>query len=149
VDACASLAVMGSVIAAQRGCLYFDFLAAVIQAAHVVWCACLFLDDAIKGLMDASIDARQLAQIERSLRGTEGVLDVSSLKAVKSGQQISISVVLVLPYNLSIAEAGILRERVIAALRQKVAHVGEVLVGFQAMMTKAAGLPAKKQEIGP
>jgi cation diffusion facilitator family transporter len=132
-DLYASLAVLGSVLAAKMGYQLVDSFVALIQAAHVVICACLALGDAVKGLMDASISAEKIAEIDLVLRDVDGVLEVSSIRAVRSGQKVSLSAVVVLHRTTPIEEADALRDRIEAAVRQRIGEVGEVLVGFCAM----------------
>jgi cation diffusion facilitator family transporter len=130
-DACASLVVAGSVIVAGMGFELIDSIVAIGEAAYVVWCAARLLHGSVRGLLDASVGPEKIAEIEAAVRETDGVFDVSSIRAVHSGEEILATVVVDLPDAMTIAEADEVRERIGVLLRHRLDQLGQVLVGFR------------------
>ncbi|MBF0432207.1 MAG: cation diffusion facilitator family transporter [Fibrobacteria bacterium] len=129
-DAIASLVVIGSVVGSHLGFKLLDAYLAIAMAIHVVWYACLMLQNTARGLMDASISTRKIKIIYTLVMNIPEVEQVSSLKAVRSGANILVSMSIALPGQVSILKADSIRKKVTNAIKEKIAHVDNVLIGF-------------------
>ena len=133
-DLLVSAAVAGSVVAGQFGVIVADFIVAVTATAYLVLHAGRVLRAAAWGLMDASISAANLARVVAAARRVDAVSGILKARGVDSGRGVSISLVLGLPAEMTIAEAEKLRECVVANIRKKEPYVGEigyVMVGYR------------------
>ncbi|MFC1587684.1 cation diffusion facilitator family transporter [Planctomycetota bacterium] len=130
-DGCACLAVVCSVVVARMGFVLIDSIVAIVEAAYIVWFATCILRDNVKGLLDASISPKKIAIIEASVRQIDGVFDVSSIKAVQSGQEIMMTIVVDLSGETNIALADKLRDRIEIAVRQRFHNIRRIFVGFK------------------
>jgi divalent metal cation (Fe/Co/Zn/Cd) transporter len=128
----ALLVVAAATLVARNGALVMDTLVAALEAVCVVWAAGRSLRQAVRGLMDASVEPGVVHQIAAAASRVEPVLAVESVRATRAGQRVAVSLVVGLPGGMSMAAASRLRPRIRAAIAETGVETGEVLVAFSA-----------------
>jgi cation diffusion facilitator family transporter len=93
-DAISSAMVAVAILATRFGFYFADPLVAVIETIDLIRLCWVMMNDALKGIMDSSVDDGILKRVEWSAGLVPGVRRISSVKARKVGQDIWLDIVI-------------------------------------------------------
>lgn len=129
VDTIATAAVLVSLVSAWRG-HNIDLWATLVIVLFIAWTAARLGVDAIRVLLDASIDRDLLDIIHRRLQDDEAVLEVHNLRGRNSGPYRFIEAHVVLDVH-DLEHAHQVSYRLENAVREIAANVDNVLIHFE------------------
>ncbi len=129
IDALATLTVLASLIAAWAG-YNIDLWATLIIVLFIAWTSAELAVDAIRVLLDASVDRELLNSIQARLEADPAVVEVRDLKGRNSGPYRFIEAQVVLDvYDLE--EAHQVSFRLENAIREMAANIDSVMIHFE------------------
>jgi len=85
-DAVSSLAVFVGIMGAKMGCHIMDCVAAVVVAFYILKSSAEMIWEAIKGLLDGSLDEALVSTIRNSALSVPGVMSIEKLRTREIGQ---------------------------------------------------------------
>jgi cation diffusion facilitator family transporter len=112
--------IAGVALVAATGWLILDPLIAFVVAAHIVWTGALLMRRSFRGLLDASIPAADLADIEKiftEYRQRHGV-DFHALRTRRAASRHFVNFHLLVPDAWSVARAHELSEEIEERIRE-------------------------------
>lgn len=129
-DIASTVIVLLGLLGAWLGYNHFDRIAAGIVVVFIVRAGWRILVDAMKSLLDASVETATLDTIRNVVERDPRVKDIKSLAARNSGSVIFISLVITL--NLQgLKEAHKASEQIAAAVREAVPHAEKVQIHYE------------------
>lgn len=128
----ASLVVAAAVMVARTGATTVDLVVAVLEVGYVIAAAGAALKRVVRGLMDASIERERVEALRAAVLQLDEVMEVGSVRAVRSGRDISVCLAVGLSGTMKIQSADTLRDRIESAVGGTVVDAGEVLVELRA-----------------
>jgi cation diffusion facilitator family transporter len=130
-DAIASGFVAGAVLLTSLGWSIADPLVAVIETVDLIFLCISMMKDAIRSLLDSSLDGHVIRQIESTVQLVPGVRKVASLNARKVGQNIWVDLVIKID-QLQTLEAGYRISRQIEeTLKKRIRNIGGVNIAVE------------------
>lgn len=110
--------VLGLVLALATGWLILDPLLAILVGLHILREGWHVLSESVDGLMDASVDADDLAAIDAAVASASGgALQVHDLRARRSASVVFVEMHLVVPKEMSVGAAHDICDRIENAVR--------------------------------
>ena len=132
MDLFGGVVVLLTVLASRRdGLLLLDSLVALCCALYVASASGVALRQAIRGLMDASVDESALEMIHAAVDAVDGVLGVPSLVAIRCGRATHVTAKVAVSRATTMDAAGRIRDRIATAVGRQTDDVTEVLVEFE------------------
>ena len=126
-DVWTSVGVIGGVgLVWLTGWLWVDPAIALLVAANIVWTGWQLMQRSAAGLMDVSLPAEQIAQVEALLAGYRGQgLDFHALRTRQAGSRVFVSLHVLVPGSWTVQQAHDCSEDIEAAIRNALpnAHV--------------------------
>ncbi|MDD4169843.1 MAG: cation diffusion facilitator family transporter [Desulfotomaculaceae bacterium] len=129
VDIASNLVVLVGLLGAWLGYSFFDRLAALIVVVFVLRSGWHILVDAMKSLLDASVDIGMVEKIYQVVNNEHRVHNIKSIVARNSGSVVFISLDLILSQR-RLKEAHNVSEQIVVALRTFIPHVEEVHIHY-------------------
>jgi cation diffusion facilitator family transporter len=127
-DALSSVAALAGIAGSMMGWIVLDTVAAVAVALMVVWAGGKLGWDAIRELVDTSLDPDEVDRIQRQILRIEGVQAVHNLRTRRMGPEALVDVHIQVPGTVSVSEGHQIAERVRRHLIENRPEVSEVLV---------------------
>ncbi|MBF0275217.1 MAG: cation diffusion facilitator family transporter, partial [Nitrospinae bacterium] len=127
-DALSSVGVLFGIVGAIVGFPILDQLAAMFVAMLVAKIGMELMAEAMKGLMDSSIELDELKEIYKHTQEVKGVKAISYIRGRSLGEQVWIDVEIEVNGNITVEESEVITNRVKAVIHRDVEHVGEVMV---------------------
>lgn len=140
-DAISSLAVLVGIVIAVMGFPIADNLAAIAVGFLVIRIGIELNTDAIKGLMDSSIETDDLKIIYNLVLDIDGVEGITYLRGRNVGEHMQIEIDIKVNRNIPVSEADRISEWVEEKVTYELPHVTEVRV----MMTPVEVVGQKKK----
>jgi cation diffusion facilitator family transporter len=121
-DVITSLGVLGGVtLVAVTGWLVLDPAIAALVALNILWMSWRLMRKSIGGLMDEAAPEEVGAKIRKVIsKEAEGALEAHDLRTRNAGRKTFIEFHLVVPGNISVAEAHEICDRIEAALKAEI-----------------------------
>ena len=132
-DCFSSLAVLVGVVGARMGFHYLDPIAAIVVVSIIVKMSVGIMIDAVKALLDSSVNGAYGQEIESILRGVAGVRGVSDLRTRQVGHQIWVDVDIRIDGRQTMGEAAAIVQRVKKTLLEEMKDLGRVMVNCRPM----------------
>ncbi len=115
--------IAGVGLVAMTGWLWLDAVVALLVAANIVWTGYQLMRRSADGLMDISLPADQLEQIEALLADyREKGLEFQALRTRQSGSRAFVTLHVLVPGNWSVSEGHDWAERIEVAIRDTLSH---------------------------
>ena len=115
--------IAGVGLVAMTGWLWLDAVVALLVAANIVWTGYQLMRRSADGLMDISLPADQLEQIEALLADyREQGLEFQALRTRQSGSRAFVTLHVLVPGNWSVSEGHDWAERIEVAIRDTLSH---------------------------
>mgnify|MGYP001161922682 CR=1 FL=1 len=109
--------VLGLLLALATGWLWLDPLLAVIMAISIIFHGGRLVISSVQGLMDAAMEAEDLALVERIIREeSAGALEFHDLRTREAGRARFIEFHLVVPSDMTVEESHAICDRIEDAL---------------------------------
>jgi len=131
-DAISSALVVLGTLGAFCGLHVLDRLVAVYEAVDIMHLGGKFLGRALKGLMDSSLPADDVEVVRVACLRVPGVSAVKSLRTRRSGAQIWVDAVVLVPEHLSVEQASAVTQQVRLVIRHALGPQARAQVGFRA-----------------
>ncbi|WP_137180206.1 cation diffusion facilitator family transporter [Roseomonas sp. AR75] len=111
---------IGVGLVALTGLLWLDPLLAALTALNILWSGTRLVRESVGGLMDEAVPAERLARI-RDLVGVHGAgaLEAHDLRTRHSGRYTFVEFHLVVPSDMTVADAHDICDRIEAALKEE------------------------------
>jgi cation diffusion facilitator family transporter len=126
-DALTSLAVVVAGIGAAFGAAWVDPIAGIVVAGVMLWLLVRSARRMSRRLLDG-IEPGIVDDVEHSVRGVEGVLDITDLRVRRHGHQLSVAVSICVDPDLSVSEGHDVAHEVEHALHHQVAFPVHAIV---------------------
>lgn len=138
-DALSSIGVLFGIVGAVIGFPFLDPLAAMFVAFLVLKIGLELVQDALKGLMDGSIEVQDLKKIYKITSDVKGVQRIAYLRGRFMGETSWIDIEIEVNSKLPVEKSDQIVVAVEKAVMEKVSHVGEVLVFCKPFEHSSAG----------
>lgn len=114
--------IAGLLLALATGWLWLDPLLAIVVAVNIVWMGWRLVSASVQGLMDVALDEGEIDAIRKIIRAqADEVLEFHDLKTREAGRARFIEFHLVVPSEMSVAEAHQICDRIEDALEEAIA----------------------------
>jgi cation diffusion facilitator family transporter len=111
----------GVLIAAWTGIGLIDPILAALVAVNVLWSGWQVLRDSVVGLMDVSVNPKELAQLREIISASaEGAIEAHDIRTRQAGRMTFIEFHLVVPGSMTVEASHEICDRIEAALRAAV-----------------------------
>jgi len=128
-DVYSSLAVLAGVFGARIGFAVLDPLAAIIVGIMIARNGLKTLVSGVKGITDSSFDNKtMLCQVRELVLKEDGILDVSKLRARKTGQKVWIDLEAVFKPEMKVAEVKKIIDSVTKNVIDNFERIGDVVI---------------------
>jgi cation diffusion facilitator family transporter len=131
-DVYSSLAVLAGIVGAKLGIHVLDPIAAVLVAVLILHSSFKGISEAMRGLLDSSLDGDLMTRIEAAAAGVPGVERLGAVRSREIGQRVWLDLEIHADGRQSLAECERLKRAVTAAVRSCVDRPGEILVHVSA-----------------
>jgi cation diffusion facilitator family transporter len=131
-DAVSSAAVVLGTLGAFCGLHILDRLVAIYEAADIMHLGGKFLGRALKGLMDSALPADDVELVRAACLKVPGVTGVKSLRTRRSGAEIWVDAVVLVPEHFSVEAASEVTHQVRTVIRHALGPQVRAQVGFRA-----------------
>jgi divalent metal cation (Fe/Co/Zn/Cd) transporter len=132
-DLLMSLLVIIAVVISRCGLAAMDYILAIPMAIFVIFYSAHLLYDSLKGLMDASCDAKTRANVSFCLNMARENLDIAELRVTRMGRMIEIVAIIGLSKDTRVEEARRLAGEITQALRECLGMPHEIHIGFRSI----------------
>ncbi len=113
--------IAGLILATLTGWAILDPLLAALVAVNILWSGWVLIRQSVGGLMDEAVDAKTLERIREVIsRRGGGALEAHDLRTRHAGRRIFVEFHLVVPGDMSVADAHDICDAIEAALRAEV-----------------------------
>lgn len=133
-DAVSSGFVAVAVMLTTLGLHVADPLVAVMETVDLIFLCYFMMKDALRSLLDSSLEGKVVKQIESTTLIVPGVKRVSSLNARKTGQQIWVEMVVKIDPRLTIEEGHKIGKQIELTLKKRIGNIGAVNVAVEPLM---------------
>ncbi|MBF0558766.1 MAG: hypothetical protein HQL08_08300, partial [Nitrospirae bacterium] len=130
-DAISSGFVAGAVLLTSLGWSIVDPLAAVIETVDLIYLCISMMKDAIRSLLDSSLDGDLMRQIESTAQLVPGVRRVASLNARKVGQNIWVDMVIKIDHRQTLDTGYKISRQVEETLTKRMRNIGGVNIAVE------------------
>jgi len=127
-DVYSSIAAFIGITGAMLGFPIMDPIAAIIIGIIIIRIAISVLRDAIKGIMETSLDSQATATLKNMVAGFEAVKGIDIIHARKAGRKILIEIEILVDPLLTINEGKLLTEKIKTKIEKKFLNVEQVLI---------------------
>lgn len=127
-DAMSSVGVLFGILGAVAGFPVLDPLAAMFVAFLVLKIGVELVNDALKGLLDGSIEIKDLKKIYRVVHEIKGVQSISYARGRFMGETSWVDIEIEVNNDLSVEKADKIAKEVRLAIEEVIDHAGEVTV---------------------
>jgi cation diffusion facilitator family transporter len=134
-DAISSALVAVAILATRFGLYFADPLAAVIETIDLIRLCWVMMSDALKGIMDSSVDDGILRRVEWSASLVPGVRRISSVKARKVGQAIWLDVVIKVDKDQTLDKGCQIGGRTEHTIRKHVENIAGINLAVEPYIT--------------
>ncbi|MDP1735263.1 MAG: cation diffusion facilitator family transporter [Sulfuritalea sp.] len=123
-DVWTSVGVIGGVgLVWLTGWLWLDPAIALLVAANIVWTGWQLMQRSAAGLMDVSLPAEQIEQVETLLAGYRGQgLDFHALRTRQAGSRVFVTLHVLVPGSWTVQQGHDWSERIEADIRKALPH---------------------------
>jgi cation diffusion facilitator family transporter len=123
-DVWTSVGVIGGVgLVWLTGWLWLDPAIALLVAANIVWTGWQLMQRSAAGLMDVSLPAEQIEQVEALLAGYRGQgLDFHALRTRQAGSRVFVTLHVLVPGTWTVQQGHDCSERIEADIRKALPH---------------------------
>ena len=125
-DATASAFVAGAVLLTNFGWSIVDPLVAVIETVDLIFLCVSMMKDALRSLLDSSLQGDVIRRIEATAQIVPGVRRVASLHARKVGQNIWVDMVIKIDHRQTLDNGYRISRQVEETLKKRIANIGNV-----------------------
>jgi cation diffusion facilitator family transporter len=132
-DCFSSMAVLVGVLGAKMGFHYLDPIAAIVVVLIIVKISVEIMIDAVKSLLDISVNDTYGQEIKTILYDVEGVRAISNLRTRQVGHQVWVDVDICIDGQQTMGEAAAIAQRVKKTLLQEMKDLGRVMVNCRPM----------------
>ncbi|MDB5650192.1 MAG: cadmium transporter, partial [Hyphomicrobiales bacterium] len=133
---------VGILVVALTGLIVLDSVLAAIVALNILWAGWQLIRDSVAGLMDAAVSPETLARIEHAIKDqSAGALEAHDLRTRHAGRMTFIDFHLVVPGQMSVADAHEICDRIEAALRTVVEGASVAIHVEPEVKAKHQGIP--------
>jgi len=143
-DALSSVGVLFGILGAVAGFPVLDPLAAMFVAFLVLKIGVELVSEALKGLLDGSIEIKDLKKIYNAVQEVKGVRNISYVRGRFMGEKSWIDIEIEVNSNLVVERADVISEEVRKAVVERIEHVGEVLVYSKPLSGKEKSFSLKE-----
>ncbi len=133
-DAVSSAFVAVAVLLTTLGLHVVDPLVAVMETVDLIFLCFFMIKDALKSLLDSSLEGRIVKQIESNALIVPGVKRVASLNARKTGQQIWVEMVVKIDPKLTLEEGHKIGKQIELTLKKRIGNIGGVNVAIEPLV---------------
>ena len=130
-DAIASGFVAGAILLSSLGWSIADPLVAVIETVDLIFLCFSMMKDAIRSLLDSSLDDDVIRQIESTAHLVPGVRKVASLNARKVGQNIWVDMVIKIDPRQTLDAGYRISRQVEETLTKRLRNIGVVNIAVE------------------
>ena len=127
-DGLSSIVVLIGIIGSLNGYWYLDGSAAAVVGAMIIYIAWKLGINAIKELVDTSIDSKSVANLKHAIRQISGVNNIHSLRSRKVGRLISCDVHVQVDPFLSVSEGHMISVSVEHVVAKCLGNLNDVTV---------------------
>ncbi|MBT3921397.1 MAG: magnetosome biogenesis CDF transporter MamB [Nitrospina sp.] len=127
-DAMSSVGVFFGIIGAVAGFPVLDPLAAMFVAFLVLKIGVELVSDALKGLLDGSIEIKDLKKIYQAAQEVKGVRSISYARGRFMGEKSWVDIEIEVSNHLEVEKADKIANEVRLAIEEVIDHIGEVTV---------------------
>ena len=132
-DATASGAVVIGILGSHyMNMPWLDTLVALFETLHLMYLGFDVFSDAVKGLMDRSLEQTDREQMAGVIAKVGGVEQLKQLRTRLVGQEIFADIIIAVDAELSVSEAYKIIEAVKAAIFRRFVHIGSLQVSAEA-----------------
>lgn len=110
-----------------------DRIAAFIIAGFIAWAGAEILIDAVRVLLDASLDYETLSKAEKIIRSESQVVEVNNLAGRNSGRYKFIEVSIIFKTH-NLEKAHFIANRIERKIREEIKNVDQVLIHYEPML---------------
>jgi cation diffusion facilitator family transporter len=151
-DAMSSVVVFAGILGATFGFIYLDAIAAIIVGLMIIYIAWELGSNAIKELVDTSIDTDKIKKLRYALGQISGVNNVHSLRTRKIGHTISADVHVQVDGFLSVSEGHIISVSVERVAKKCLEQLTDVTVHIDPeddeLIAPYENLPERAEALG-
>lgn len=116
--------VVGVILVVLTGWTALDSIVAALVALNILWWGWALMRESVGGLMDEAVSNEILSDIRLAIsREAAGAIEAHDLRTRTAGRTIFVEFHLVVPANMSVAEAHDICDRVEAALKAEMSHL--------------------------
>jgi cation diffusion facilitator family transporter len=130
-DAISSGFVAGAVLLTTFGWTIADPLVAVIETADLIILCVVMMKDALRNLLDSSLDGGVIRQLESTAQIVPGVKRVASLKARKMGQSIWVDMVIKIDHRQTLEDGHRISRQIEETLKKRIRAIGGVHIAVE------------------
>jgi len=130
-DAISSGFVAGAVLLTTLGWTIVDPLVAVIETVDLIFLCVFMMKDAVRSLLDSSLDSGVISQIESTACIVPGVRKVTSLNARKIGQSIWVDMVIKIDHRQTLEDGHRISRQIEETLLKRMCNIGGVHIAVE------------------
>lgn len=130
-DSMSSTAALVGIIGARLGFRFLDPVAAIVVGSLIFYLAIKMIYDSVNGLMDSSLEKKQMEKIRNLASSIKGTKAISSLKARKSGQKIWIDLEILIDPQITVNQTKVITEKIKESILRNLDRVGNIVVRFR------------------
>lgn len=145
-DSLSSLAALVGIGGSMMGYRVMDPLAAVVVGVMILHMGGSIAWDAMQNLMDPGLPPEELAEIERIIVSTPGVVHHHNIKTRRAGRDIFVDVHIQVEPRISVSEAHNIAEAARQELKRHAEHVTDAMIHIDAEDDREGRLYRDKRE---
>lgn len=127
-DALSSVAVFFGILGAKLGCHSLDPLAAIVVAIYIVKFSVEQIWEAVKGLLDTSVDPEIVNGIRTSIKTVTGVHAVESVRTREIGQIVWVDLEIQVEGSARVGKTGGLKKEIQRVVKEALGRKAQVAV---------------------
>ena len=114
---------LGVLLAVATGYTQLDAILAAFVAVTILWSGWQLIRQSVIGLMDVAVDPKTLNTIREIISANaDGAIEAHDIRTRQAGKMMFVDFHLVVPGEMSVADAHAICDRIEAKLREKVDH---------------------------
>jgi cation diffusion facilitator family transporter len=114
---------LGVLLAVATGYTQLDAILAAFVAVTILWSGWQLIRQSVIGLMDVAVDPKTLNTIREIISANaDGAIEAHDIRTRQAGKMMFVDFHLVVPGEMSVADAHAICDRIEAKLREKVYH---------------------------
>lgn len=130
-DAVSSGFVAGAVLLTSFGWTIVDPIVAVIETIDLIFLCVFMMRDALRDLLDSTLDSGVIRQIESTAQIVPGVRKVASLHARKTGQNIWVDMTIKIDHHHTLDDGHKISRQIEETLMKRIRNIGHVHIAIE------------------